>query len=171
MLKAYKINEKSKFLIEIEQLMKNQFPKNSQKSLLPLINSPNGEVLAFFKDNIFIAFCALINHKNITHILYLCIIPEYQNQGHGTKIIEFLKKNKKHIIIADVEDSEEKEIKDIETKKRIKRENFYKKNKFINMPFNYKWHKIQYKIFSTEEISEEEFWKFWEENKGLDKIY
>jgi len=39
------------------------------------------------------------------------------------------------------------------------------------MPFNYKWHKIQYKIFSTEEISEEEFWKFWEENKGLDKIY
>ena len=162
-------NNKDKYISNITYLMNKCFDEEENVSLIPLINSSQGEVYIFKDNNIIIGFAALIDSNKITHILYFGVDPIYQNRGYGTSILKTIINIKKdNNVIGDLEeygcDIKENEV-------VLKRNVFYENVGFKKTNIIYDWHNIKYRVFSTKNIKESEFWKFWQSVGILDDIY
>lgn len=173
MLNCKKINIENKDEIkQIHLIMERIFPISEQVSLIPLLEDCNGNVECIYLNDIIIGFIATLKTNNIIHILYLGIDIPYQKNGYGSIIIKnFKDNNNNYNIIADVEDSNQRDLSNDEFITRKAREKFYLNNGFKKAQITYSWKNLRYNIFSTKMISRNEYNDFWKRNKELDLIY
>lgn len=143
-------------------LYERSFPVNERRDLTPIIKdeSDDDEVLALIDNDDYIGFVVLLNHDDISHIIYFAIEEKYRDHGYGSTILNMLKQrypDKK--IIADVEEPEEGSF---NYRQRLKRVEFYKRNGFIRSDVHYEWLHEDYMIMvANGKISENEFEDFW----------
>ena len=171
-LDIHDLNKTSKYITEIDNWLHSCFDGNEIRSLQPLLESNLGEIYIFKNDSIDVGFIALIKIKQISHIIYFCVNPEYQNLGYGKEIIKLMYKiQKNNNIVVDLDDPTQNNISEQEKNIRIRRIGFYKKLGFENMFINYEWSNTKYIIYASKPVTEQEFWDFWKNSEGLDKKY
>lgn len=172
MLNNKRINIENKYEIEqINLIMERIFPFSEQISLFPLLEDCNGNVECIYLNDIIIGFIATLKTNDIIHILYLGIDIPYQRKGYGSIIIKNFLDTTTTTIIADVEDSNQRNISEDEIITRKDREKFYLNSGFQKTGISYNWKNIRYNIFSTKMISRNQYDIFWKENNKLDLIY
>ena len=88
------------------------------KNILDLYSDEKYQLFKVSIDNKIIGFCFLKKHLERNHIMSLCIKPEYQKRGVGSKIIRFLKEKYDKPISLYVQSS------------NVSAVNFYVKNNF-----------------------------------------
>lgn len=161
-MKFEQIKSDSKYYDEIISLYERSFPVNERRDLTPIFTdkSDDDEVLGLINNDDVVGFVVLLNHEDITHIIYFAIEEKYRDHGYGSKIIEMLKERYPHKrILADVEEPEE----DCDNyEQRVKRVNFYLRNGFVKSDVYYEWLDEDYMIMvANGNISEKEFDNFW----------
>jgi GNAT superfamily N-acetyltransferase len=94
------------------------------------------ECIGFYQTEEFIGFSYLINHHDLTFILYLAIDPKFQGDGYGSEALAWIKKykNQKRLYLT-IEPIDE-EADNIEQRKR--RKDFYLRNHFTEADFKVK---------------------------------
>ena len=144
------------------------FPKNELMNFNVFYTSHlKGDVIAFYDNNKFIGFAALLSNDNISNILYFAIEPTLRGKGYGTQalkqICQYFNKNK---IILDVEDAFECNN-EREREKRLKRILFYTRVGFKLTNIRYNWNGEYYVIMmiNSDNLPEKDFWDFWKSRK------
>ncbi len=141
-------------------LYESSFPENERRTIDGFYKM--GEAFTFNcfidKDK-FIGILLTLDYKDIKNILYLAITPEYQNQGYGKKVLDYLHTFTNYRVIADLEEIRD----DVDNNdQRIRRQQFYINNNFHPTKVIYTWQKELYTIYCTHgDITKKEFNAFW----------
>lgn len=114
---------------EIKKIYLTSFPKTERYPFWLLrrcASSKNVEFYSIYDDSLIIGVVYLLNHKDITYLLYLAVKEQYRNQGYGSKILkDLLIKKSKNKIILSIERSNYNEL-------AFRRKMFYLKNGFYS---------------------------------------
>ena len=116
---------------QIKLLYQTAFPENEQipwEDLVRLIDQMQLDFTAYYEDDTFIGFTILFPHKKFNWFWYFAVIPELRGQGKGQKILTYLiEKYKEKNVVLDME-SPKQECNNKE--QRIRRHDFYLRNRF-----------------------------------------
>lgn len=132
-----KIIEKNSEHIEmIKEIYLYSFPDNERIDFDEILNHtfPNSQLLGFFCDKNLIGFSVVSVHKKFVYIAYLAIDKNQRGKGLGSQAAKEICKfyNDKTIVL-----SVEKPEKQADKQNRVI--NFYKKNGFELMDFEFCW--------------------------------
>lgn len=135
----------------IKKLYKKAFPSEQRLPLwflsLRALKS-RVEFLAIYDQNEFIGFFYLVNHQEITFVLYLAVAAEHRGKGYGSKVLYELSELKKgQKIILDIESPYEDAA---NYEQRIKRKKFYLKNNYNFIGLIMEEDKEKYEVLSLE---------------------
>ena len=116
---------------QIKLLYQTAFPENEQipwEDLCRIIDQMQFDFTAYYEDDTFIGFIILYPHKKFNWFWYFAVIPELRGQGKGQKILTYLiEKYKEKNVVLDME-SPKQECNNKE--QRIRRHDFYLRNRF-----------------------------------------
>ncbi|ADQ15206.1 GNAT family N-acetyltransferase [Halanaerobium hydrogeniformans] len=144
----------------IEKLYKKAFPSEQRLPLWFLslrALKDRVEFLAIYDQSEFIGFFYLVNHQEITFVLYLAVASEHRGKGYGSKVLYELSELKKdQKIILDIESPYEDAA---NYKQRIKRKKFYLKNNYNFIGLIMEEDKEKYEVLSLQgkEVEEKEY--------------
>lgn len=135
----------------IKKLYKKAFPSEQRLPLWFLslrALKAKVEFLAIYDQNEFIGFFYLVNHQEITFVLYLAVAAEHRGKGYGSKVLYELSELKKgQKIILDIESPYEDAA---NYEQRIKRKKFYLKNNYNFIGLIMEEDKEKYEVLSLE---------------------
>ncbi|MCC3145594.1 GNAT family N-acetyltransferase [Halanaerobium sp. Z-7514] len=135
----------------IKKLYKKAFPSEQRLPLWFLslrALKAKVEFLAIYYQNEFIGFFYLVNHQEITFVLYLAVAAEHRGKGYGSKVLYELSELKKgQKIILDIESPYEDAA---NYEQRIKRKKFYLKNNYNFIGLIMEEDKEKYEVLSLE---------------------
>lgn len=116
----------------------------------------NIEFYSVYDDDEFCGLLYLVNYKAMTLVYYFAVRSDIRSMGYGTKILEWLKKEKKSISIIMETVREECD----NAGQRHQRKSFYLKNGFKDTGYYMKDYSGTFDILSTDsEIDPKEFMK------------
>ena len=156
MLTSRKMTEETE---AIRALYERAFPENERRELGTLLKDTTGvsDFLAFYDEERFVGFAALLTDRDISHIIYFAVEEALRGEGYGRRILDqisALKRGKR--VIADLE------LPDGRHEQRTRRMAFYKRNGFEETPVRYSWRGEDYVILSRGgQITAAEFERFW----------
>ena len=156
-------------------LYKFSFPQNERffvYQLKKMMKQKRIEILSLYEDNQYIGFCIITVINKYCYLSYFAIVNEKQNQGYGTKVLNYLRDTLNKYLILEIEEIDPK-YKNYE--QRIKRYNFYLKNKLKKTGYKFRVnYLVTYDILCDTNISKEEAFlilKTVYKNKAFIKIY
>ena len=133
-VKKLLLKEHPEFKDEVSSLYLSVFPENERPPLDWFYNCLNtykeNEVVCYFDEDNFIGFSYLTTYKDIIYITFLAVSPKFQNKGYGTKILSDIKTNNKGFTILLCFEEVDKKYPDYN--QRLRRQEFYKRNGFID---------------------------------------
>ena len=144
---------------DFRRMYYSSFPKNERTPYKLLKNMilyyKNFEAYAIYDGGMLKGFCVLANYNSISHILFIAIGKQHRNKGYGSKLINYICKEKKDcIVLADLEYPNNDST-------RQNRINFYVKNGFLPSDINYTWNNEKFVIYKRNgNIKEKDFWDF-----------
>ncbi|MBR0385140.1 MAG: GNAT family N-acetyltransferase [Erysipelotrichaceae bacterium] len=122
-------------------------------------DSKDTGMLVIREDGHFSGLMITMTYKDICHIIYFAVKPEYRDKGYGTRCLKLLQQNPDRIIV-DVEDPEAECDNRRQRKRRVE---FYRKNGFERTGISYNWRGEQYFIMSFNgTVTKDEFSAFWD---------
>ncbi len=160
---------------QVKELFKNSFPKNELAPmwiLTLLSKKSNIEFIAYYENEILIGSTYLIFNEKMIYLVYLAVNNNLRSKGYGTRILERLKNKYKNKAI--VLNTETPEIWNTNYEQRVKREEFYIKNNFINTGLYMKEMKTKFNFMSFGEFDKNELKKLFKSlsfNLYSPKIY
>lgn len=147
---------------KVKALYEAAFSENERKPFLQLLGGLKGagEVYAVYDGTSFVGMISLLTLEDITHILYLAVLPELRDRGYGSGILTLLRHSwPGQRIIADLETPEDDAPNNDQRKKRVA---FYQKNGYHYTEIAYRWEEEDYRVMSNGgDVSREEFGRFW----------
>ncbi|SHI65884.1 GNAT family N-acetyltransferase [Lutispora thermophila] len=160
----------------IRDLYNNAFPKIERFPIVLLklfAMKPNIEFLSVYDNDVFCGILYLVNYKDKTLIYYFAVRSDLRSRGYGSKILTWIKQEKKSVSL--IMETVREECDNLE--QRLKRRDFYFRNGFIDTGYYLKDHSGTFDILSTEsEVDAEEFIKmikqftFWTNNIEVGKF-
>lgn len=165
MVRVKQVPKGSPELERVESLYRRAFPKNERKPIeLFLMGDDRCDFVAFYDEDLFCGFAALLTWKDITHILYFAIENTLRDRGYGSGAIQALRALRPgNRFIADIE------VDDIHSpnhEQRQKRKQFYLRNGYQESGVGYEWQGENYEIMvaggtlTTQE--DDDFWDYFE---------
>ena len=144
-------------------LYERAFPANERRPLMPLFQDQTGtaEVLLLEDGGVRCGFLALLNWRDLSHIIYFATDETLRNRGYGARALALLRAHKPGCrILADVEAT----LPDAPNlTERQHRHSFYLRNGFEATPVRYDWHGDSWEILSQGgPLTGEEFGAFWD---------
>lgn len=133
-MKSLKLKENESVKNDIAALYLSAFPENERPPLewyfSCIYRYKENEAIAYYENDEFIGYSSLVTYQDIVYICYLAVVKEKRNRGYGSKILSDIKeKYQDKTILLCYEEVDEK-YEDFLNRKN--RENFYKRNGFIN---------------------------------------
>ncbi len=122
-------------LKDVSELYLSAFPENERPPLhwfLKCLEHESNNVYAYYEDDEFVGFCETVQYSNIVYISYLTVSPLKRNQGYGSKILSDIKKLYENSTILLCFEEVDTKYPDYENRK--KRQEFYRRNGFIDYP-------------------------------------
>jgi len=104
-------------ILSLEQQIFDETFRYSQNQIKSILSNKNYDVILCYENKNLVGYCILLKSDKID-IDKIGIVPEYQKNGFGTKIIDMLKEKYKKQLILEVSENNLKAI------------SFYKKNGF-----------------------------------------
>jgi len=146
----------------INALNERTFPENERRPLEPLVNDKtgHGEVLAFYRENVFCGFACLLTWADISHIIYFAIDEDMRGNGLGSEALITMGKMKDGCrMIVDVEDEAPDAPNNDQRKRRIA---FYARAGYAPSEVRYNWRDEDYVILvQGGSLTGNEFGEFW----------
>lgn len=143
----------------IKELYSHAFPDIERLPLLLLrlmALKPNIEFYSVYDDEEFCGLLYIVNYKAMSLVYYFAVRSDIRSMGYGTKVLEWLKKEKNSISII----METVHEKCDNAGQRKQRKNFYLKNGFKDTGYYMKDYSGTFDILSTEsDINPKEFKK------------
>jgi len=147
-LTLVKVDENFKELSFLENIMKNEFPKEEYMSIndqLELQNKGEVEIFSIFDDDQIVGMTTLRTVPYMAYLLFLAIDSKYQGKGYGTKTIQKL--SEIYVDKSFVVDFELVDEKANNNAQRIRRRNFYLKCGFNETGYGLSYLGVDYEIF------------------------
>lgn len=130
------IEKNSEYIEQIKEIYLYSFPNNERIDFDEIVNHtfPNSQLLGFFCEKNLIGFSVVSAYKKFAYIAYLAIDKNQRGKGLGSQALQAICKfyNDKTIVLS-VEKPEK------QAEKQIRVMNFYKKNGFELMDFEFSW--------------------------------
>ena len=162
MLTVKPVHAASPELPALTRLMERSFPENERMPMDTLLTRPGSDMLAIEEDGVFRGFISLLTRMDICHILFFAIEEDCRGRGIGTQALALLRQVKPGLrIIADLEVPDEHAP---NAAQRLRRWQFYQRCDYSDTGVTYHWRGEHYAILSSGgTVSDEEFWRFWNE--------
>lgn len=142
---------------DLKKIYKESFPKVERVGFKELFSSvfKDFKMFCFYDSEVLLGFAHLLNSDNFIHLNYLAVNKNFQNEGVGSSIINWIKMNfNNKPIVADVENI------DVNAKNahdRFRRLHFYYKNGFFDGKSEFDWNGTKMYYIITGYISDVEF--------------
>ena len=156
-------DRRSPYYDEMISLYNRSFPENERKPLDPILDDPSSEseIYSIVDEGNFIGMVVLLNHDDITHIIYFAVEESMRCHGYGSRILQLVQERYPgNRILVDVESPDEHKANNLQRKKRIE---FYLRNGFMKSEVTYSWIRENYQILvAGGNLNRREFSRFWD---------
>jgi len=145
---------------ELEALYIDSFPKEERidfKDVFSGVFKPF-KLYALYDNNVLVGMAHFNETDNFVHLNYLAVSKKFQSKGYGTSIISWLKeKYNNKAIVVDIE-----EVSELAQNNsfRIKRKNFYQKNRFVEGKYTFMWEGVFMTYMHTKKLNANEFMEY-----------
>ncbi len=144
-LKVRPVSSKRRENRPIRRLYRTSFPKKERVSFGSMVRrarKTHVEFLSFYRESDLIGMAYLFVWEDVLYLYYLAIVPEYQNQGNGGRILDLLKSRyPEHRIVLSIEPLEEDAVNFSQRERRLE---FYRKNGFSDIHLASSYHGVNY---------------------------
>ena len=145
---------------DVKILYEESFPPEEKVNFYDFFSGvfSNFQLYALYKAKALVGIFHFKDAKNFVHLNYLAVKSKYQNQGFGSKIISWLKKEfKNKSIVVDIEELDNSAA---NFENRIRRKRFYKKNGFVDGKHTFDWEGTFMTYMHYGPIDDEEFMNY-----------
>ena len=169
MLQFFEVTKDSPWFPQVKALYESAFPANERIPIKQLMDNKIQREFFAFVDDIngsptFCGFSNSITRGTITNIVYFAVEPKLRSRGYGSQILKTIHElHPDTRLVVDIEVEEDsKDAEELE--RRNRRRDFYLRNSFEAVEFNYNWQGEHYRLLTAGgNVTEQEFRDFWKE--------
>ncbi len=137
---------------EWQKINNNAFPKEERmdiEQIIQLIDENIFEVWAFYDEEQFVGYCALVTDEKTAYIFFLAIDSEKRSMGYGGQGLSLIKKQYSDCqVVVDLEAIEEEAPNIAQRKTRRK---FYLRNGFFETSYYLKYRGMEMEVLCADE--------------------
>lgn len=163
-MKLYFIETKNTDL-RLRALYQKAFPEKERIPFYELDILPGSHFYGVYKDahaNEFVGLLDILDYKQICQVRYLATVESCRGQGIGSKILDWIKENRKNSVI--VIDVESDSVPCDNLDQRISRKQFYYRNGFSDSEDHYHWHGDTFDLLTANgTLKNGEYVQLWKE--------
>ena len=146
-------------------LYQKAFPEKERIPFYELDILPGSHFYGVYKDahaNEFVGLLDILDYKQICQVRYLATEENCRGQGIGSKILDWIKENRKDSVI--VIDVESDRVPCDNLDQRISRKQFYYRNGFCASEDSYQWHGDAFDLLTANgTLKKGEYVQLWKE--------
>lgn len=143
-----------------EKINNNAFPKEERmeiKQMLDLIEKKIFEVWAFYDEDAFVGYCAMVADEKVAYIFFLAIDSAKRSMGYGSEGLALMKEQYSNCqVVVDLEAIQE-EASNIAQRKTRKK--FYLRNGFYETLYYLKYRGMDMEVLCANEIFDKDIFQ------------
>ena len=147
-LNTERISKESRFWLQVNSLAKEAFPPEeylAPDTLVEMSKADNFDFFALADGEMFIGFMVVQTHKDLAYLFFLAIDPSCRAKGYGSRAIETLRAlypSKTQVVDFEMPDSAA-----LNNEQRMRRRQFYLKNRYKETGLFLSYLGVDYEVF------------------------